>query len=318
MQDKVKIRKPLIKRGPFKTFLFFLGFSAVIWIFVQFSKVYTEAVVLPIEYVNVPKDKILSPENPKKLDLRVKENGLHIAFTKLFPKVLYIDVSDSKMEGGKLIYNLEEQKPALLSQLNLDYDEAEFIKESLNITYQQRAVKIIPIRSKLELEFAVGYSALEDVKFYPDSVKVSGPEKMLDTIMEINTSALKIKKISNDLKGTVNLDTANLDAITFYQTQIQYTLRTDKFTEGKVQVPIDLKNVPEGMNVVIFPKEVTVIYQVSLNEFSSVKKENFKVVVDFKQAVNSDGYLLAKITEQPLQVNNVRLNEKKIQFVIKR
>lgn len=318
MQNKVKIRKPLIKRGPFKTFLFFLGFSTVVWIFVQFSKEYTEAVELPISYINVPKDKILSPENPSKLDLRVKENGLHIAFNRLFPKVLYLDVSDSKMENGKLIYNLEEQKSALLSQLNLEYDKAEFLKKTLNISYQQREVKKVPIRSNVELDFAVGYSALDDVEFQPDSIMVSGPKGILDTLSEVQTKVLRLENINNDISGTVNLDTAKLERLTFYQTKIDYTLRTDKFTEGKVQVSIDLVNVPEGMNVVIFPKEVTVIYQVSLKKFNSVKKEDFKVMADFKNAVNSDGYLLVQLTEQPPQVNNVRLNEKKIQFVIKR
>ncbi len=318
MQNKVKIRKPLIKRGPFKTFLFFLGFSTVVWIFVQFSKEYTEAVELPISYINVPKDKILSPENPSKLDLRVKENGLHIAFNRLFPKVLYLDVSDSKMENGKLIYNLEEQKSALLSQLNLEYDKAEFLKKTLNISYQQREVKKVPIRSNVELDFAVGYSALDDVEFQPDSIMVSGPKGILDTLSQVQTKVLRLENINNDISGTVNLDTAKLERLTFYQTKIDYTLRTDKFTEGKVQVSIDLVNVPEGMNVVIFPKEVTVIYQVSLKKFNSVKKEDFKVMADFKNAVNSDGYLLVQLTEQPPQVNNVRLNEKKIQFVIKR
>lgn len=318
MQNKVKIRKPLIKRGPFKTFLFFLGFSTVVWIFVQFSKEYTEAVELPISYINVPKDKILSPENPSKLDLRVKENGLHIAFNRLFPKVLYLDVSDSKMENGKLIYNLEEQKSALLSQLNLEYDKAEFLKKTLNISYQQREVKKVPIRSNVELDFAVGYSALDDVEFQPDSIMVSGPKGILDTLSEVQTKVLRLENINNDISGTVNLDTAKLERLTFYQTKIDYTLRTDKFTEGKVQVSIDLVNVPEGMNVVIFPKEVTVIYQVSLKKFNSVKKEDFKVMADFKNAVNSDGYLLVQLTEQPPQVNNLRLNEKKIQFVIKR
>ncbi|WP_231929382.1 CdaR family protein [Gillisia sp. Hel1_33_143] len=314
----MKIRKPLIKRGPFKTFLFFLGFSTMVWIFVQFSKEYTEAVELPISYINVPKDKILSPENPSKLDLRVKENGLHIAFNRLFPKVLYLDVSDSKMENGKLIYNLEEQKSALLSQLNLEYDKAEFLKKTLNISYQQREVKKVPIRSNLELDFAVGYSALDDVEFQPDSIMVSGPKGILDTLSEVQTKELRLENINNDISGTVNLDTAKLERLTFYQTKIDYTLRTDKFTEGKVQVSIDLVNVPEGMNVVIFPKEVTVIYQVSLKKFNSVKKEDFRVMADFKNAVNSDGYLLVQLTEQPPQVNNVRLNEKKIQFVIKR
>jgi len=77
-------------------------------------------------------------------------------------------------------------------------------------------------------------------------------------------------------------------------------------------------NVPEKMNAVIFPKEVIVYYQVSLNEFDKVKPSNFKVIVDFKNSVDSDGYLLAQIVEHPVIVNNLRLNENKILFVIKR
>jgi len=76
--------------------------------------------------------------------------------------------------------------------------------------------------------------------------------------------------------------------------------------------------VPEKMNAVIFPKEVIVYYQVSLNEFDKVKPSNFKVIVDFKNSVDSDGYLLAQIVEHPDIVNNLRLNENKILFVIKR
>ena len=65
---KTKSNKKLwIKRGPLKTFLFFLGFSAAIWVAVQFSKVYVEAIELPITYTNIPKDKILLGDSPKNI-----------------------------------------------------------------------------------------------------------------------------------------------------------------------------------------------------------------------------------------------------------
>jgi len=318
MQDKKKQNKPWIKKGPLKTFLFFLGFSTVIWVFVQFSKQYTTVIELPVSYINLPKDKILLENSPKYLDLRIEDKGFNIAIYKFFPRVLKIDLSDAQPLDGQLVYNLELYKTAIFSQLRIDYEKADFLQENLKIDFQQRTVKTVPINSKINLGFSVGYSALDKIKLQPDSITVSGPESILDTLVQVNTEALKIDNINKDIEGRIKLDRRNLSTVTFYQDEVSYSLRTDKFTEGKVEIPIEMINVPKKMNAVIFPKEVIVYYQVSLNEFDKVKPSNFKVIVDFKNSVNRDGYLLAQIIKHPDIVNNLRLNENKILFVIKR
>ena len=318
MQDKIKQHKPWIKRGPLKTFLFFLGFSTVIWVFVQFSKEYTAVIELPLNYVNLPKDKIILDNSPKSLDLRIRDNGLSIAIYKFLPKNLMIDLTDAEVLEGQLIYDLELHKTAIFSQLKIDYDNADFLQKNLKINFQQRTVKKVPIKSEIDLGFAVGYSALGETKFQPDSVIISGPENILDSLTHVNTKSIKISNISKDIEGTIKLDKSKLGTVTFYEDEVHYSLSTDKFTEGKVEIPVEMINVPEKMNVVIFPKVVIVYYQVSLNEFDKVKPSNFKVVVDFKNSFDSDGYLLAQVVQQPEMVNNLRLNENKIQFVIKR
>jgi len=318
MQDKKKQNKPWIKKGPLKTFLFFLGFSTVIWVFVQFSKQYTTVIELPISYINLPKDKILLENSPKYLDLRIEDKGFNIAIYKFFPRVLKIDLSDAQPLDGQLVYNLELYKTAIFSQLRIDYKKADFLQENLKIDFQQRTVKTVPVNSKINLGFSVGYSALDKIKLQPDSITLSGPKSILDTLVQVNTQALNIDNINKDIEGRIRLDSKNLSTVTFYEEEISYSLRTDKFTEGKVEIPIEMINVPNKMNAVIFPKEVIVYYQVSLNEFDKVKPSNFKVIVDFKNSVNSDGYLLAQIIKHPDIVNNLRLNENKILFVIKR
>jgi len=140
----------------------------------------------------------------------------------------------------------------------------------------------------------------------------------LDTLTTIKTKPLKINNISNDVKGKVKLETSKYKDLTFYLDEVNYSIRTEKFTEGKVEIPIKLLNVPEGTNVVIFPKDVVIYYQVSLKNFEKIDSSSFLVAVDFKNAKDSDGFLIAQILEEPKQVNNIRLNEKKIQFVIKR
>jgi hypothetical protein len=318
MQDKKKPNKPWISKGPLKTFLFFLGFSTFIWVFVQFSKQYITVINLPVSYLNLPKDKILLENSPKSLELSIRDKGFNIAIYKYFPRQLFIDLNDAKTINGQLVYNLELHKSSIFSQLKLNYENVSFLHENLKIDFEQRAVKRVRVNSQINLGFSVGYSALDQIKLQPDSITISGPGNILDTLGQINTEALKIGNINSDIEGKIKLDRANLSMITFYQDEVSYSLRTDKFTEGKVEIPIEMVNVPQKMNAVIFPKEVIVYYQVSLNEFDKVKPSNFKVIVDFKNSVDSNGYLLAEIVEKPRIVNNLRLNEIKIQFVIKR
>ncbi|MFO7718871.1 MAG: CdaR family protein [Gillisia sp.] len=318
MQDKTKQRKPLIKKGPLKTFLFFLVFSAFVWIFVQFSKQYSEVVGFPITYVNVPKDKIILSNSPNSLDLRLRDNGINIVFRKFFPKKLVIDISETTEDGNMLIYDLEKQKQAILTQLKIDYEAVSYLQEDLKINFEKRMVKRLPIVPDIDLSFSVGYSALEGIKLKPDSVTISGPKNILDTLQKVYTRSLKVNNISKDVQGTIKLNTANLEKLTLYREDVEYSLRTDKFTEGKVVIPVELINVPENLNVVIFPKEVTVFYQVSLKQFDKIIPSGFKVVADFEKASSSDGYLLAQIVKKPQLVNNVRLNEQKIQFIIRR
>lgn len=284
----------------------------------QFSKQYTVAVELPLNYTNIPKDKILAENKPSSLDLRVRDNGFNIARYKLIPPDLTIDVSDTREEAGQLVYNLEQQKPAILAQLNLDYENAIFLQDNIRINFEQKEVKTVNVVSDLELGFAVGYSALEELKLDPDTVRVSGPRSILDTLEEVKTQQLKINNISKDLSGKVKLETSGLDNVTFFTDEVRYSLRTDKFTEGKVEIPIELVNVPEGQNIVIFPKDVVVFYQVSLQDFEKIKPTAFKVVVDLRDTIPQDGYLLAQVVQKPSLVNNVRLSENRIQFVVKR
>lgn len=315
---KTKIKSPWIKRGPLKTFLFFLGFSTMIWIFVQFSKQYTIPIELPVTYVNIPKDKLLGENNPETLNLRVRDYGFNLARYRMLPPSLEINLENAREESGQLIYNLEQEKPAIVNQLNLEFDELAFLQNNLRVNFEQKAVKTVDVRSNIALNFAVGFSALEEVKLEPDTVRISGPAAILDTLTEVQTENIRIENIKSDLKGTVKLDKSGLERVTFFQDEVNYYLRTDKFTEGRIEIPIELQNVPEGNNVAIFPKEVVVFYQVSLNDFDKIKPTSFKVVVDFRNEIPKEGYLLAQVVQKPALVNNVRLSENRIQFVVKR
>lgn len=311
------VTRARFKKTDFNSFLFFLFFAIVIWIFVQFSKQYSEVIEIPVEYVNVPPDKLLL-NNPENLQLRVEENGFTVAWFSLFAPSLHIDLSKAEMNNGNLVYDLVDNRAELQSQLELDLDENQFLKEALVVNYEQKQEKRLPVIFRSNIAYAAGYSAVNNLSFTPDSIRVSGPDNILDTLSSLVTKPLSLSRVKNDQEGTVYLDTTALPNVTFYQNRVRYSLDVEKFTEGKVQVPIEVINVPRGLNVVIFPKEVVLFFQVNLKDFNKVTASDFRVVVDFNNVRGEQDFLIPEVIKKPDFTSNLRLNEKRIQFIIKK
>lgn len=306
------------KKTNFNSFFFFLFFAVVIWIFVQFSKQYNEVIDIPVNYVNIPPDKLLEAGNPSVLKLRMEENGFKIAWFSLFPPTLNVDVSKAVQQEDQLLYFVDDNRNDILSQVNINFEDSRFVKDVLIIDFQQKKEKKLPVASRIEVEFAAGYSATGPVQLQPDSVKVSGPDALLDTLGRLYTEELNLKKVKEDISGKIKIDTTGFKHLTVYEPFLSYSLDVEKFTEGSVQVPIELINVPEELNVIIFPKETLLFYQVALKDYSQVVASDFRVVADFSQVQENQDFLIPQIVKQPGFTTNLRLNEKRIQFIIKK
>lgn len=248
----------------------------------------------------------------------MQDNGFNIAWYSLFPPTLTIDLSGTGEENGNLLYVIDENRNDIQNQLNIDFDESSFLKDVIVIKYEQKQEKKLPVIPRIEIGYAAGYSAVGELRISPDSVRVSGPDNILDTLSVLYTFPAKLTKVKEDLLGTVNLDTTSLPAVTFYQNRIKYSLDVEKVTEGNVQVPIELVNVPEGLNVVIFPKETVLFYQVNLKDFNKVTASDFRVVANFKGIKENQDFLIPEVVQKPDFTSNIRLNEKRIQFIIKK
>lgn len=312
------LKRRTFKKSSLKTFSFFLGFAAVVWVLVQFSKTYTQLIEVPINYINAPLDKSISDEKPNHVDLQLQDNGFNIYYYKIFNPGLTVDLSKARETGKNLVYRLENHLTEIEEQLKIDFERSRIIQEELVIPFQSKKEKMVKVLPNIEVNYAVGYSADEPVRLEPDSVKVSGPEKIIDSIITVPTKSIRLNKVNQDLEGNVEIDTSNLGMLSFYDNSVKYYQEVDKFTEGSAEIPVDVINIPEGLNLAYFPKSVIVYYQVNLQEFDNVSSSDFRVVCDYKSVSEGDDYMVAQIVEKPGFVNNLRLNERRIQFVIKR
>ncbi|WP_417887242.1 YbbR-like domain-containing protein [Zunongwangia sp.] len=307
------------KKADAKTFGFFLIFSSIIWVLVQFSKEYTETIQLSLNYINKPIDKSLFNE-PKTLKVGLKAKGFRILWKyRLFKPDLTIDLEQAKEnENSKLVYSLDDNRNSIENQLGVDFDNTTFSKKVLVIDFQKRKEKKVLVTPVTKLNYDIGFSAINPVNLSPDSIMISGPEKVIDTLTQIKTNTISGSKLNSDISGSISIDTSNLGMVNFYKNKVTYHQSVEKFTEGKVQVPVEVENVPKGTNLSIFPKEVMLYYQVNLKSYDDVETSQFSVSCDYNEIQKGVGYMLASVSAKPKFVRNIRISERKIQFIIKR
>lgn len=318
MLDKLKkLIRNEFKKANIKAFSFFLLFSVIIWLLVQFSKHYTEVIAIPLTFINAPKDKIVD-KTEDKLDLRVNESGFQLAWHKLSSPEVEVDLNKLPLTDGYFAYNLEENRKDLKNQLPIDINKVDFLRKEIRVPFHQKAIKRVPVLSAIKTQFAPGYSSENGVRLSPDSVRISGPKEMLDTINQLQTKLLKKKNIKTDQKDSVAIAKPPYPQLSLYRNNVEYALEVAKFTEKSVSIPITVINTPKDKKISLFPSEITATFKVSLERYNQIQSLDFRVICDYEETKNNSKYLIPKLAKKPKDIKNISLSPRKILYVIKK
>ena len=177
---------------------------------------------------------------------------------------------------------------------------------------QPKEIKIIP---NLEVEFKVGHDSVQNFKFKPEMVKISGKDSILKTIDSVSTVFKNFTNVSDTLSGEIQLKTDDFKSVNFFRTEVEYLLNVDRFTEGKVKVPIKVVNLPPNAEVTTFPKTVEIIFKTSLSNFEKIDKNDFTVECRYDENLD---FMIPKVVKHPKLLKHLNLNINKVDYLIKR
>lgn len=316
LKQIIKIIRAEFKKSNVKSFLFFLGFSSVIWLLVQFSRTYNEVLTVPVSFENYPKDKLIEKEGDN-LDIRVEQNGFQIAWFKLFRPQVSIDIEDLPQDSTYFVYKIKDHQAELNRKFPMDINKVDFLNTEIRIPFQFKKEKKLPIVSNVKIQYAPGYSSEETLEFDPDSVMVSGKEKVIDTLTKVYTKKLTLKNVKKTLEGEVELDDFDT-AITLYEEKVAYNLPVEKFTERQLTIPLTVINVPPGEVVNLYPPSVDVRFKVSLERFKQIQSIDFQLVVDYNDISEDNSFVIPKITKSPRIIKGIDISPRKVQYVIRK
>lgn len=305
-----------IKNKKINVFLLFLVSAFIILIFTKLSKQYTNTLVFNIEKVNVPQEHVILNDSSTVLSLTLKTSGFKwLRYYFETPK-LQIDFSkDVYQKESVYIWNKSKafltntQLPSHVELLNMSPD-------TLVFKYGVYMVKKVPVLLNSNIAFTQGYDVLGDYILEPDSIQIIGPDIIVSEIQNIETDSIILSGIRADISETVKLKLPKEKELKFSDTDIVLKASVDKFTEGTLKIPIQVINIPEGVSLNYFPKEVNVSYYVNLSNFNSIKSKDFKVVCDYKKIGENQSFLIPELVKSPKPVKKSKINQQRIEFII--
>lgn len=282
----------------------------------KLSRDYTKTISFDVEMLNVPDEHVILKDSLQKINVTMTSYGFSFLKYYFINPSLKVDFNNLKNSNQSYLWTKNNEFQNVANQFSTSAVINSISPDTIYFNYDSYFVKTIPIKLNEDVSFASGFDVDGSYIIQPDSLKVIGAKSVLDSINSIETMPLVIDNINANISTSIKLKLPNENPdIKFSEDKVLVSARVNKFTEGSLIVPVVVKNLPEGINIKYFPKEVEVVFYTSLDYYKTIAINNFKIECDFTK-LSLDNKLVPIITKQPDKVKNVRLSTKSIEFII--
>ena len=302
-----------------KSFLGFLLASFLIWVLITFSKEYKTVIIYEVNFINIPQKNILLETTPQKIALYVNGSGFRLFWSQLFDETINLDVSKFTQQSKGNTYILpKNQLSTIQEQVMSGVTIESILKDTLYVKMGFLNSKKVPLKPNLNINYQVGYKLLGNVTISPDSVVISGAEKQLKKIEFLELESLKLSNVKTDFSTNVAIVKPSKN-IKLTTSKAVISAKVDKFTEGNLQVPFKIVNLPSDIKITTLSETVLVTFVVALSQFSRVSETSFVIECDYEMSTKNElGYLIPKIVLKPDFVENIKVIPTKIDYLIQK
>ncbi|MEE3034849.1 MAG: hypothetical protein VX325_03260 [Bacteroidota bacterium] len=311
-----KIYEYIPRRSQLKFVLLFVFISLFLWTFTKLSNEQTAKVTFPVKFTETPDLIIIEDSAETKISLTLTSSGLDL-FLYSFKKYIKLNLSSASFNKGTGVIDLYKQKFQVQKQLyegTIINDIDPLLIEFDYSTLGRKKVEVVP---DINLSFLSGYDKFNDLKIKPDSIFISGPLSIIDTLKKIPTVSIKYENINKDVNDYVKL--FQINPLLKYQTEfVNIDFSVKKFTEKSLIVPINIINLPDSLSIRLFPQVVEVSFSIPLEKAELINSNNFSFTCDYLSSdFGKKDILIIDLVDKPKTANRVKWEPKYVNYLIR-
>lgn len=316
-------RKKITLNRRVLTFFFFLLLSVLFWFLTAMNREYTTYISYPVRYIRFPEKKVLVNDIPDRLELTVNAGGYTLLKNKLKSRIdpIIFDVNSFSLntvlgDPSTLYILTSYAKDRIAKQLS-EIEILNISPDSLFFQFADKASKKVPVEPDLDISFEKQYMQVGPYLVEPDSVTISGPEMIIDTIKVVATKEVIMSDANRSFD--MELEMQPLHKVEFDPFEVWIQVPIEKFTEASLKVRIEVINMPESLLLRPFPPAITVSCQIGLSAYETLNEHLFRAVIDYAEVGNMLGNKLqVKIIKMPVYIQAVNFTPKSVEYIVER
>ena len=308
--------RSVYKTRRFNVFIFFVLLALIYSFLSKLTSNYTKVIVFAVKPVDIPSNQVVLDQSIDSIRIELNGYGYNLAKYYMNESIIEISLNDLKKSKSKYQWSkqrnfsiLESKFGSSISLISISVDEIDFIIEE----YESKKV---PIKLDLELEYKPGFDSFQEYQLSKDSISITGPNSLIDSIIMIEAQKLELKDLDSDINRKIKIKPSENENVIYSENEIDFYLKVEKFTEESIKVPVTIVNIKDNMKINYFPKVVSVLYRVSIKDYKTVNPMDFRVECDLNTINKDNSIMISTITKQPENVKKSRIENNQIQYVI--
>ena len=305
-------------------FSFFFLVATILWYLNKLSYEYSTEIVFPLKFENMPKGKVMVGNPPSSITLGVRAYGYTLLRYRIASCLSPININLSQVpllqfrDSETKHYILTSRaRNTIINQLKGELQLERIYPDSLYFEFTQLESKKVRVAHNISYGFERQHMLSGSITLTPDSITISGPSTLIDTINKVVTNQLKLERLTETEIRSVNLQ--EIDQVGFSHRRVNISIPVEKFTEANFATEVQVKNLPDTLCLVLIPRTVNIKCNVIVSQYRNIGNGAVEVFVDFNDINSSIGnQLRVQMNSRPFVVSNIDFEPKYVEFIIEK
>lgn len=305
----------------FYVFVISLFLASGFWLLNALNKTYNEEIEITLKYINLPEDRAFSPVPYRNIKIELSGDGYGlIQFRDVAEEdTVVIDIAKLHFES----YGRKERASIptsmivndLKSGLSNNMNVTRINRDTIEIVTERGTSKELKIKPDYSVTLAKGMVLKKPIYAVPEWVNTNGPISVLDVLEELKTDHVYLDDLSEYQEVEVDLS-YNAKLLQPEVTTVRLVAEVEALTEGEIEIPIHVENIPEGKRVRLLPQIITLKYSTGLSHYDFITPELFDVVVNYEDVLKNPSKLPVTIRTYPSYVNVIQYVPERVDYLI--
>jgi YbbR domain-containing protein len=191
--------------------------------------------------------------------------------------------------------------------------------ESIRIDLDRFVARKVPVESKIVMVPMDGYIQVGETNILPDSLVVTGPRSLVNTINKIETEEKTYRNLVKPIHGTIPMVPPQWETVKYALHQVKFQTDIQRIGERTISdIRVQVIRLPKSMKATVVPSTLSLKLQGGVKLLSKIEKEDISAIIDFRTRNRYGSKKIPAIIKLPPEISLSEVRPEFFELVVEK